>query len=414
MQLNRPSPLAIHLAMLINMLSIGSLMMVMPLGPDFVRELGMRASDVGYLAGGATLAAAFSAAVAAPWLDRLPRTSALVVLLCLRFALLGSCALADNALQLILLFILSGLATGPLGALLIAAVLDMVEPAQRGRKLAYVSMGYSLAAILAVPLALEVAIRAGWQAPFLLFAGLGLLCALLCRLSFPASRPRPGVRGNLLDLLRSPLCLVCMLVVGLQTAGHFLLVPHLSQFFQFNLRFARDEMGLLYLCGGLASLALLHLGGRWMDRGHAATVALLASGGLALITLLGFAIPLGLPVYLVFTLFMGLAAVRTSSTLTIASGVPRLEQRAGFMALLGTVGNIAAGGASLASARYLQSAPDDSLIGFDVLAWIYVLFGLLAAAGVLCLLYGRRAAPGQENRQQPPAATRVEPLTHTP
>ncbi len=82
------SKAAVHLAMLINLLSIGSLMMVMPLGPDLVRDLGMQASHVGYISGGATLASALSMALAAPWLDRLKRKQALVILLTLRFALL--------------------------------------------------------------------------------------------------------------------------------------------------------------------------------------------------------------------------------------------------------------------------------------------------------------------------------------
>ena len=35
------TPAAIHLALLINMLSMGCMMMVMPLGPELVTRLGM-------------------------------------------------------------------------------------------------------------------------------------------------------------------------------------------------------------------------------------------------------------------------------------------------------------------------------------------------------------------------------------
>lgn len=404
----RQAPFAIHLAMFLNMLSIGSLMMAMPLGPDFVRELGMAAGDVGYLSGAATLAAALSSALAAAWLDRLPRKRAMVSLLLLRFALLGACALATSPAQLITLFMLSGLVAGPLGALLVASVLDTLAPTERGRKLAYLSMGYSLAAILAVPAALEVAVRAGWPAPFLLFGLLGLLCACCWQLIFPAAPALPARRGLLGELLRSPACLVALGVVALQMAGHFLLVPHLSHFFQFNLQFPREHVGLLYFCGGLASLAALRLGGVWIDRGRARGVVMLGSGGLALITLLGFAAPAGLSPYLIFTLFMAFSAVRTSSTLTVIAAVPAAEQRAGFMALQGSIGNVAAGAASLASARYLQSAADGRLLGFDALAWIYLVAGLVAAAGVLWLLRTqRRPAPSekQKDRQDAPART---------
>ena len=65
------------------MLSIGSLMMIMPLGPDFVRELDMPADRIGYLAGAATLAAALGSALSAAWLDRFERKPVLLALLVL-------------------------------------------------------------------------------------------------------------------------------------------------------------------------------------------------------------------------------------------------------------------------------------------------------------------------------------------
>ncbi|WP_438827698.1 MFS transporter [Stutzerimonas stutzeri] len=407
MDADRQSKAAVHLAMLINMLSIGSLMMVMPLGPDFVRALGMQASHVGYLAGGATLAAALSAALSAAWLDRLERKRALIGLLALRFALLLACALASGPQQLIVLFVLSGLVAGPMGAVLMAAMLDLIPPAERGRKLAYVAMGYSLAAIVVTPLALELAARGGWQTPFVLFGGAGVLLALLCLRLFPTPPTHARSATRLWPLLRAPLCQGALLIVALQMFGHFLLVPHFSNYFQFNLDFPRQHIGLLYLCGGLASLAAMHLGGVLIDRGGAVTVVLLSSGCLAAITLLGFALPLGLSLYLVFTLFMALGAVRSSSTLTIAAAIPRPEQRAAFMALQSTVSNIAAGLGSLFSAAYLSEDAGRRLVGFADLAWLYAGAGTTAGIGVLLLLraiHARTAADAgttQEGRTQP-------------
>ncbi|KXO83785.1 MFS transporter [Stutzerimonas stutzeri] len=386
MDLARQPKAAVHLAMLINMLSIGSLMMVMPLGPDFVRALGMQASHVGYVAGGATLAAALSAAASAAWLDRLERKRALVCLLALRFALLLSCAMAKEPQQLIALFVLSGLVAGPMGAVLMAAVLDLVPVAERGRKLAYVAMGYSLAAIIVTPLALELVAYGGWQTPFLVCGGAGLLLAALCLAMFPRPADHARKRPHLLSLLRSPLCLGALAIVFLQMFGHFLLVPHFSNYFQFNLGFPRDRMGLLYLFGGLASLAAMHLGGVLIDRGKAKAVVLLSSGCLAGVTLIGFAMPQGLSLYLVFALFMALGAVRSSSTLTIAAAIPSPEQRAAFMALQSTVSNVAAGLGGLFSAAYLAADADRRLIGFDELAWLYTGAGIVAGAGVVSLL----------------------------
>ena len=352
--------ISVHLAMLINMLSIGTLMMVMPLGPDLVRELGMEASHVGYISGGATLAAALSGFVSAPWLDRFDRKRALITLLVLRFALLLSCAWATGPNQLIAIFVLSGLVAGPMGAILI------------------------------IPLALECSIRWNWTAPFFLLGGTGLLLALLCQLLLPkpavVERPKASIRS----LLGSRLCLVALGITSLQMFGHFLLVPHFATYFEFNLDFPRPHLGLLYLLGGVASLAAMRIGGAWIDRGSAVTVVLVSSGCLSLVTLLGFAAPVGISLYVIFTLFMALSAVRTNSTMTIAAGVPHAHQRAAFMAFQGTVSNVAAGLGSLFSARYLSEGPQHQVIGFEHLAAFYAVAGVVAGLGVLYLLHGIR------------------------
>src|SRR5690606_27342145 len=104
------------------------------------------------------------------------------------------------------------------------------------------------AAIVVTPLALEVAARGGWQAPFALFGGAGLLLALLCQPLFPRPPTHVHKTTRLRPLLRSPLCLGALAIVALQMFGHFLLVPHFSNYFQFNLDFPRQHIGLLYLC----------------------------------------------------------------------------------------------------------------------------------------------------------------------
>ncbi|MBL8720617.1 MAG: MFS transporter, partial [Myxococcales bacterium] len=54
-------------------------MMVMPLGPDFARQLGISTSHIGYVGGAYTAAAAVSGLVGALFLDRFDRRSALVL-----------------------------------------------------------------------------------------------------------------------------------------------------------------------------------------------------------------------------------------------------------------------------------------------------------------------------------------------
>lgn len=216
--------------MLVNMLSMGSMMMVMPLGPDLVTSLGMAPEQTGYFSGGATLEAALMGLIAAPWLDRVNRKPALLMLLTLRFLLLMACALVQNSQQLLVLFVLSGCVSGP------------------------------LAAILVVPLALILAQWFGWQSPFLLFGLCGLLLALFCTMRFPSLPVSRAPHGSgLRQLLGSPICQGALFILSLQMFGHFLLIPHFANYFQFNLAFPREQIATLCLCGGLASMATIRL-----------------------------------------------------------------------------------------------------------------------------------------------------------
>ena len=392
------TPAAIHLALLINMLSMGCMMMVMPLGPELVTRLGMLPEQTGYFSGGATLGAALLGLLAAPWLDRVNRKPALLVLLVLRFLLLMACALAEDSQTLLLIFILSGCVAGPLGAILMAAVLDLVPPAERGRRLAYVGMAFSLAAILIVPAALVLAQWSGWQSPFLLFGAGGLLLALLCAIwlpSLPVNRAPAG--QGMRQLLGSPLCQGALFILCLQMFGHFLLIPHFANYFQFNLGFPREQIASLYLCGGLASMATMRLCGGWIDQGRAQGAILLTSLALALITLVGFALPAGLPLYLLFTLFMALRSARASTTLAVTAAIPAPHQRAAFMSFQGSVTNVAAGLGSLFSARYLVSDEGGALHGFPTLAWINIACTLVACAGVWFLIRGLKRTRDNNN-----------------
>ncbi|MDX7854080.1 MFS transporter [Aeromonas caviae] len=392
------TPAAIHLALLINMLSMGCMMMVMPLGPELVTRLGMLPEQTGYFSGGATLGAALLGLLAAPWLDRVNRKPALLVLLVLRFLLLMACALAEDSQTLLLLFILSGCVAGPLGAILMAAVLDLVPPAERGRRLAYVGMAFSLAAILIVPAALVLAQWSGWQSPFLLFGAGGLLLALLCAIwlpSLPVNRAPAG--QGMRQLLGSPLCQGALFILCLQMFGHFLLIPHFANYFQFNLGFPREQIASLYLCGGLASMATMRLCGGWIDQGRVQGAILLTSLALALITLVGFALPAGLPLYLLFTLFMALSSARASTTLAVTAAIPAPHQRAAFMSFQGSVTNVAAGLGSLFSARYLVSDEGGALHGFPTLAWINIACTLVACAGVWFLIRGLKRTRDNNN-----------------
>ena len=389
--------LTLNLAMLINMLSIGSTMMVMPLAADLASPLNMPPQYAGYIAGLAGLAAALASWLAAPWLDLFARRPLLVALAALRFAVLASCAAVQTSTQLMCLFALSGVFAGPMGATLMAAIVDMTPAAQRGRQLAYVAMGFSLAGIAVVPLALGLSQWLSWRWAFLAIGGAGLLLTLLVAMLFPLLDEHRATRRGRMRFRAEPLWLWAMLVVGVQAGAHSLLIPHFASYFRFNLGVAREMIPLLFLLGGLASMAAMQLSGRLIDRGH--TLAAVVGSNLLLMfaTLIGFVWgPMLLPLMLVFPLFMAASSARFSAAQTITAGIPAPEQRAGFMGWQNTLAGLASGAASLAGGYWLSSTPDGALVGYSSLALLSLLGVAIALFGTIMIVLGVRQPAAAE------------------
>jgi predicted MFS family arabinose efflux permease len=341
----------VWLAFAIHLVSIGGFMMLMPLGPDLTRNLHLPSDEIGLLTGWATLVAACCGLLLAPWLDRANRRTVLLLCLAGKSVLLALAAQAQHLWQLYLFYLLSAALAGPLSAVLMAAVLDLTPPAQRGRAMALLGAAFPLAAILLVPLSLQTAIWLSWRWSFGFFVAAGLaLCLVTCWLMPSLPGHASAGLASLRQLLRQRDCQLAAALLALTMAAHFLLIPNLSAYFQFNLGFAREQISLLYAVGGVISLLWLQLCGRWADQGYHSALVYGSSGCLAFAALAGLVWPL-LSVWTFFCLLMAMSAVRSAVLMGSFSDIPAPMQRAAFMSLLGTVSNLAAGcGSVLASA----------------------------------------------------------------
>ncbi|RVU34498.1 MFS transporter [Rheinheimera riviphila] len=370
----------VWLAVAIHLVSLGGFMMLMPLGPDLTRSLQLPSDQIGLLTGWATLVAAGCGLLAAPWLDKANRRTVLLVCLGGKSLLLALAAQAEQLSSLYLNYLLSAALAGPLSAVLMAAVLDLTPGPQRGRAMALLGAAFPLAAILLVPLALQTAIWLSWRWSFGLFVVAGLLLCL-ATLKLMPSLPGHASAGlaSMRQLLRQRDCQLAAALIALTMAGHFLLIPSLSAYFQFNLGFAREQISLLYAVGGVVSLLLLQFTGRLADQGYQSWLVFGCSALMASAVLAGIVWPL-LSVWLFFCLLMSTSAVRSAVLMSSFSEIPAPMQRAAFMSLLGTVSNLAAGAGSVFAAAWLGNNAQQ-LTGFAGLGFINV----LAIAGSLVI-----------------------------
>ncbi len=364
-------------------------MMVMPLGPDFARALGIETARLGMIGGSYTAAAAVSGVLGAFVLDRLDRRTALV--LALAGLVLGTAAggLAVDFRTLLLARVVAGAFGGPATALSLAIVTDVVPPERRGRAMGAVMGAFSVASIFGVPVGLELARLGGWRLPFFAVAGLGAVVAALAAFVLPplrahlaaaAAAPARRDAGGL-GFLATPTILASLGATAVAMFGNFALIPNLSAYVQENLGYPRDRLGMLYLVGGMCSFVAMRVAGRLADRKGPALVAAVGSSIYVPIVAAWFIAPVPfLPVLAMFSLFMVSGSFRVVPMHALASRVPDADQRARFMSAQSAVQHMASASGAMLGSEMLGTLPDGKLEGMDRVAWLAVVLSFVLPA----------------------------------
>ena len=365
-------------------------MMVMPLGPDFARALGIPTSQLGLVGASYTAAAAVAGMAGALVLDRFDRRKALGVVLAGLVIGTAAGALATGLASMLAARIVAGAFGGPATSLSLAIVSDVVPAERRGRAMGSVLGAFAVASVLGVPAGLELAQLGGWRLPFLAVAGLGAILAGTAVLVLPPLevhlRAGRGAPSAAVEVLRRPTALLALLAMAALMTGQFALVPNIAAYWQFNLAYPREHLGLLFVLGGLVSFGAMRLAGQLADR-----VGVAASAAAATVFYLGvlfaaFIFPAREPQALaLFVTFMAASSFRMVPMQALSSRVPGATERAGFLSLQSVVQHLGSAVGAFTASRMLWQLPASRLGGMDRVAW---LAAALAAAvpGLLWLL----------------------------
>ena len=362
-------------------------MMVMPLGPDFAWALQVPSSALGLVGGSYTAAAAVSGLIGALFLDRFDRRKALAgALFGLMLATFAG-GLAVDLTTLLLARVAAGVFGGPATALALAIVADGVPPARRGRAMGTVMGAFSVASVVGVPAGLELARIGGWSLPFFAVAALGAVIAVFALVAMPpftshfarnaSASTDTRAPGSLAFLGRASV-LLSLASVAVAMMGNFAMIPNLSAYFQFNLGYPREHLGLLYMLGGATTFMTLRLAGTLSDRIGPARTATLGNLAFAFVLYLGFIAPAHvLPPMALFICFMVCSSFRMVPMQALSSRVPREHERARFMSAGSAVQHMASALGAMLSSRILRADVSGKLIGMDRVTWFTLALVLL-------------------------------------
>ena len=403
LRLTRAELKAVILVCAVQFINMLDSMIVLPLGPEFSRALGIPPSQIGLIGGAFVLAACVSGLIGSLILDRFDRRRALAVCMVGLFTGTALSALSVDLGGLLASRVVAGLFGGPAGALAMAILADSVAVERRGRATGLAASSFALASVLGVPIGLQLAVWGGWQAPFLAVAALGLLIAASVFALLPPQRYHlgsepTGVARAIRELLAIAArrdCQVAAIVMAL-SLGAPVLIPNLATYMTFNLDYPREDLGILWMAGGIGGLLGGNAFGRLSDRYGPEVV--LWSGSVAaaaVIWLMFIYYAPGWPLIPVFGLFVCLNVGRNAVMAAVISRIPPTSERGRFnsLMLVASSGGMAAG--AFLSSGVLSETPTGSLAHMDVLAFIAILVTFITPVLVSFLyrrILGREAA----------------------
>ncbi len=380
----------VWLAALIQLANVLDFMIVLPLGPDLTRAINIPSSDMGLVGGIYTFAAAFSGILFAPYLDHFDRKKATLIFMLGLVISTFLCAFAWDRDSMLAARTLAGLFGGPVTALTLAMVVDMVPIERRGRAIALVTSAFTVSSVFGVPLALRLSLWINWQAPFYAVAGFGLAVAAGIFLLLPSMTAHIDYTTEkrkkipLIPMLKRKEILISYSIMAVMSFAQFMLFAGTIIYFVFNLGFPREDLEILYTLGGCLSFIAMMMTGQIVDRLGARMLSFMITVLYVFVLADGYLHPPVMSVTAIFCLFMMCAAIMGVICSSIASEVPGEKERAAYMSLQATTRHLAAGLGGVVSSIIMTNNPDGSLNNIDILASVSI--GCIILLPILVLI----------------------------
>lgn len=265
--------------------------MIAPLLPAIAQGLDKSVVQAGQLVTGFTLTYGLSSPLLTAASARMERKRLLLLSLAVFLAGNLLCAWSDDFTTLLVARLLMGAAAGLFMPNANAVASGLVAAAQRGRALALVAGGQSLAIAIGVPLAALLGAHAGWRATFIAVAAMTVVAMVGVGIGMKA-QPAAVASTRWMDRfapLRQTTVVAALCVTVLWAAGAYTMLTYLAAYLASTLDVEGARVGGFMAVWGGAAAAGVFVGGRANDRFGSARVlrVTLAALGLAFFGLWG-------------------------------------------------------------------------------------------------------------------------------
>lgn len=347
-------------------------MVLMPLGPQFMRIWQISTTQFAVLVSAYTLSAAITSLLWSLYVDRFDRKRALLFIYAGFAVSTILCAAAPDFAWLLAARTVSGAFGGIAAAAVYSIVGDVVPDARRGTAMGIVMTAFPISAVAGVPLGLTLANVFDWRAPFIflavvsslvLVAGLGLLPKMDTHVA--QARLRHPLR-QALAVLSDHNHLRALTLTAVMIFGGFSVIPFIAPYMVGNVGLSETDLPWLYFFGGIATFFTSRLWGRMSDR-HGKQRMFTIISCVSIIPLLACTnlppVPLWVAISVMVT-FMIFVSGRFVPAMAIVTGAAQPDLRGAFLSFNSAIQQLGSSAASLASGVLIARNASGALTGY--------------------------------------------------
>lgn len=363
-------------------------MVMAPLGDLLLKTMpGLTTQDFGLAVSAYAFSAGASGLLTAGFADKFDRKKLLLFFYC--GFIIGTlfCALAHTYVTLVAARIFTGIFGGVIGSISMAIITDIFTLSQRGRVMGFIQMGFGASQVLGIPIGLYVANLWQWEAPFFMIVIISVIIAIMIAWKLQpvtdhlALQQNKKILSHLWHTLIDKDYRVGFISTGILSIGGFMMMPFGTVFAVNNLGVSAQQLPLLFMISGVASLLLMPFVGKLSDRVNKYYLFCVASVWLLIVCVVYtnmYQIPFALVVVINILMMIGIMSRMVPSS-ALTSAVPRSKDRGAYMSINSSLQSISGGiAATIAGAVVYQETANSPLMNYNIVGYVVAISSILS------------------------------------
>lgn len=367
----------------INFTHILDFMIMMPLGNYLMPHFEISPREFSLLLASYPMSSFAAAIVMAFLADKFDRKKLLLYTYAGFIIGTAACGIAQTYNLLLISRIVAGIFGGIIGGQVLSIVSDLFIFERRGAAMGAVMSAFAIASSVGVTFSLYLVdiFKDDWHVPFLFVAIIAFIIFIFSLIFLPSLSSHLAYNTSteskvkqLISTLVNKETGLALLFSGLMMMGHFLIIPFINPYLEFNKGYPRSVTPLIYLVGGIASfIAAIFLGRLSDNAGKLKVFNYCVPLSFIMVVLITNLPELPFSIVLIFfAIWFALATGRAVTSQTMVSNVIEPERRGSFMSLNSSVQQLGTGAASIVAGLIISEDKNGKLLRYEWVGYLSV------------------------------------------